>query len=94
MSKESNKSEEPSMEKKLEDLVLKANELGIVFKSGPATFETINDEKVFHVLEEMTDDIFYDSLLKKVEYFESKKFLKVLKKHSFFGDTKDGLLFS
>lgn len=69
-------------EKILEDLIIKAKELGISFKNGPATYETIYDNKIFHVLEEMSDDVFIDLLSKKIEQFESKKFLTVLQRHS------------
>lgn len=75
-----------SLDIKIEELVLKARELGIIFKNGPATFETIHDNKIFHVLEEMSDEVFYDTLLRKVEEFESKKFLNILNKYQLIND--------
>lgn len=73
-----------NIEKKLEELILKAQSLGIQFKKGPASWETINDPKIFHVLEEMTDEIFVETLSRTIDKFESKKFLSVLEKHSLF----------
>lgn len=76
-------------EKILEDLIIKAKELGITFKNGPATLETIYDNKIFHVLEEMSDDVFIELLTKKIEQFESKKFLSILQKHSLVDNTEN-----
>jgi hypothetical protein len=73
---------EQKLESKLEALILKAKELGIQFISGPATFETIYNTKIFHVLEDMTDETFEEALERKVGEFESKKFLSILNKHS------------
>jgi hypothetical protein len=73
--------ENNSIEAKLEELIIKAKELGIQFKSGPATFETIHDNKIFHVLEDMSDDTFIEILQKKIDHFESKKFISILSKH-------------
>lgn len=70
-----------SIEKRLEELIIKAKELGIQFKNGPATFETIHDSKVFHVIEDMNDEIFIEMLQKKVDEFSSKKFMTILNKH-------------
>ena len=76
-------------EKQLEDLILKAKNLGVIFKNGPATWETIHDIKIFHVLEEMTDEIFIETLSRKIEHFESKKFLSILQKHSLVDSTEE-----
>ncbi len=70
-----------SIETRLEELIIKAKELGIQFKNGPATFETIHDSKVFHVIEDMNDEVFIEMLQKKVDEFSSKRFMTILNKH-------------
>ena len=82
---------ESTQEQKIENLILKAKGLGIIFVNGPATYETIHDKRIVHVLEDMTDDTFYDTLLQRVELYESKKFLSVLQKHSLLTDNKTEL---
>jgi hypothetical protein len=69
-------------EVKLENMILRAKHLGITFIDGPATYETINNNKIFNILEDMNDDVFMEKLNKKLEYFESKKYLQILNKHS------------
>lgn len=62
----------------LEALIVKARDMGVRFHRGPATLETANDPMVFHVLEDMADEVFYEALDRKLSSIGDRAFMRIL----------------
>jgi hypothetical protein len=65
-------------EKDLQDLIQRAADLGVEFIKGPATYETMTNPSVFHVVDGMSDDTFREALERKIEAINSTSHKRIL----------------